>query len=88
MQCVLEIDDVSLGPDTVQDLAQMEVPPSNVPSELISALQRIVGIPYVRQESLDRVVHAYGKGLRDLVRIRRGDFWAAAGCSRIPELRK
>jgi alkyldihydroxyacetonephosphate synthase len=61
--------DASLGPEPVQDLAQMVVPPTNVPSQLISELQRIVGIPYVRQESLGRVVHAYGKGLRDLVRI-------------------
>jgi len=66
--------DVSLGPEPVQDLAQMEVPPANAPSQVISELQRIVGIPHVRQESSDRVVHAYGKGLRDLVRIRRGDF--------------
>src|SRR5262245_44731753 len=66
--------DVSLDPEPVQDLAQMEVPQANVPSELILEFQRIVGIPCVRQESLDRVVHAYGKGLRDLVRIRRGDF--------------
>ena len=41
--------DVSLDPEPVQDLAQMEVSPANVHSELISELQRIAGIPYVRQ---------------------------------------
>lgn len=66
--------DVARDAEPVRDLAQMDVPPPNASSELISELQRIAGIPHVKQESLDRVVHAYGKGLRDLVRIRRGDF--------------
>lgn len=66
--------DISRAPQPVQDLAQMDVPQANAPSELISRLQRIAGIPHVSQESLRRVVHGYGKGLRDLVRIRRGDF--------------
>jgi alkyldihydroxyacetonephosphate synthase len=51
--------DVSLDPEPVQDLAQMEIPPANVPSELISELQRIAGIPYISQESSDRVAHAW-----------------------------
>jgi alkyldihydroxyacetonephosphate synthase len=34
----------------------------------------------LNDDALDRVVHCYGKGLRDLVRIRRGDL------GRVPDL--
>jgi alkyldihydroxyacetonephosphate synthase len=51
--------DVSRDPEPVQDLAQMDVPQANVPSELSSHLQRIAGIPQVRQDPLERVVHGW-----------------------------
>src|SRR3954468_22598032 len=66
--------DVARDPEPIRDLAHLDVPQPNASSALLSELQRILGIPHVKQESVDRVVHAYGKGLRDLVRIRRGDF--------------
>jgi alkyldihydroxyacetonephosphate synthase len=40
----------------------------------------LVGPDNLTDRPLDRVVHAYGKGLRDLVRIRRGDL------GRVPDL--
>lgn len=39
-----------------------------------------MGPDNLKDEPLDRVVHAYGKSLRDLVRIRRGDM------GRLPDL--
>jgi alkyldihydroxyacetonephosphate synthase len=40
----------------------------------------VVGPENLKDDSLDRLVHSYGKGLRDLVRIRRGDL------GRVPDL--
>ncbi len=42
-------------------------------AELRAALEDAVGGEHVSTDGLDRVVHARGKGLRDLVRQRRGD---------------
>ncbi|AYF98071.1 FAD-binding oxidoreductase [Protaetiibacter intestinalis] len=43
------------------------------PAELVAALAAIVGEDFVRTDAMERVVHTYGKSLRDLVRIRTGD---------------
>jgi alkyldihydroxyacetonephosphate synthase len=45
-----------------------------LPAELRSALTSAVGAEHVSTDRLDRVVHARGKSLSDLVRQRRGDF--------------
>src|SRR5207253_5349216 len=55
-------------------------PPSLAPPELRALLITAVGCGHVNDDALERVVHAYGKGLRDLVRIRRGDW------GRLPDL--
>jgi alkyldihydroxyacetonephosphate synthase len=44
-----------------------------VPSGLRAALEAAVGAEYVSTDPLDRLVHARGKSLRDLVRHRRGE---------------
>jgi alkyldihydroxyacetonephosphate synthase len=44
-----------------------------LPDELRAALEQAVGAAHLSIEPLDRVVHARGKSLRDLVRHRRGD---------------
>lgn len=36
-------------------------------------LDEILGAKYVQTDDETRVVHAFGKGVRDLVRVRRGD---------------
>lgn len=66
--------DVTKGPAVVPNLESLSVPPSSAPLDLRAALEAAVGSDNVSDVSLDRVVHAYGKGLRDLVRIRRGDW--------------
>src|SRR5262245_50758665 len=70
---VIDID-VTLPPVSVRDLASFPIPPSCASPELKSSLEVIVGSVNLKDDLLDRVVHSYGKSLRDLVRIRRGDF--------------
>jgi alkyldihydroxyacetonephosphate synthase len=72
--------DVTQEPITVAHLDKLPVAPSLAPPALRTALQAVVGPGNLKDDSLDRVVHAYGKGLRDLVRIRRGDM------GRLPDL--
>ena len=72
--------DVTKSPAAVPDLASLPLPPSLAPPELRACLQAVVGAGNLRDDPVDRVVHAYGKGLRDLVRVRRGDM------GRLPDL--
>ncbi|HWI74079.1 MAG TPA: FAD-binding oxidoreductase, partial [Baekduia sp.] len=57
----------------------VEVPEPNVGGELLAALEGAVG-DAVSTDPLDRVVHARGKSLRDLVRHRAGQL------GRIPDV--
>jgi alkyldihydroxyacetonephosphate synthase len=50
----------------------LDLAEANVSSALLSSLTDIVGADFVTTEAMDRVVHTYGKSLRDLVRIRTG----------------
>jgi len=52
------------------DFAQLEVPKSNVTAAFTKALVGIVGEKNVSTDDKLRVIHTYGKSLRDLVRIR------------------
>ncbi len=51
----------------------LEVPPAQLPGALRLALSGAVGEIGLSTDDLDRVVHARGKSLRDLVRQRRGE---------------
>jgi alkyldihydroxyacetonephosphate synthase len=51
----------------------LQVPAAVVPPPLRAALEAAVGADHVSVDPRDRVVHARGKSLRDLVRHRRGD---------------
>ena len=72
--------DVTKEPEAMSSLDALPVAPSRAPQELRASLQAVVGTDHVKEDTLDRVVHSYGKGLRDLVRIRRGDM------GRLPDL--
>src|SRR5215212_5324640 len=65
----LDVRHVSAPPD----LADLHVPPPNLPAELRTALEDAVGTAGVSADALDRVQHARGKSLRDLLRQRSGD---------------
>lgn len=79
---VAEVVGVDLGapPAYVPDLASLDVPAPEHPAALQEALTAAVGAMHVHTDDTDRVVHCYGKSLRDLVRVRAGQF------GRLPDL--
>ncbi len=52
---------------------ELDIPEPSLPDELRDALERAAGADRVSIDPLDRLVHARGKSLRDLVRHRGGD---------------
>jgi len=66
---------IRIGPRTEAPVRfeDLPVPEPNLPDELASTLRAAVGDEYVSVNRLDRVVHARGKSLRDLILQRRGD---------------
>jgi alkyldihydroxyacetonephosphate synthase len=49
------------------------VPASRADAAFVAQLTALVGADYVTSDDLERVVHTYGKSLRDLLRVRAGD---------------
>jgi alkyldihydroxyacetonephosphate synthase len=66
----LDVTRVAARPVPFGDL---ELAEPALPDELRAALEAAVGAAHVSTEPLDRIVHARGKCLRDLVRHRSGD---------------
>jgi alkyldihydroxyacetonephosphate synthase len=66
----MELGAVTAPPVAFEDLP---VPAAQLPGELRRALEAAVGEAFVSTDRLDRVVHARGKSLRDLIRQRRGE---------------
>ncbi|WP_423919520.1 FAD-binding oxidoreductase [Frigoribacterium sp. 2-23] len=58
--------------DTGLDIGDLTVPASLASSAVVDKLTAIVGADAVTGDDLDRVVHTYGKSVRDLLRIRAG----------------
>jgi alkyldihydroxyacetonephosphate synthase len=55
------------------EFERLDVPAPALPDELRAALAEAVGAEHVSVDPRDRLVHARGKSLRDLVRHRRGE---------------
>jgi len=55
------------------ELSDLGVPASRLGEDLRAELVDAVGAEYVHVDDLDRIVHTYGKSLRDLLRLRAGD---------------
>jgi alkyldihydroxyacetonephosphate synthase len=72
--------DVARVNDAPMRFEDLPVPEPTLPEGLRSALEQAAGAEFVSTDALDRVVHARGKSLRDLIRQRRGDF------DRIPDV--
>lgn len=53
--------------------SDLEISASRLPKDLGAQLRAAVGDHQVSTDDMDRVVHTYGKGLRDLVKVRAGD---------------
>ncbi|HLS24396.1 MAG TPA: FAD-binding oxidoreductase [Beutenbergiaceae bacterium] len=64
--------DLSQPAASVPAFEDLDVPASKLPKQLGQKLRGIVGDHHVNTTDKDRVVHTYGKGLRDLVLIRAG----------------
>jgi alkyldihydroxyacetonephosphate synthase len=67
----LRVGPVIASPPRLEDL---DVPQPLLPDGLRRSLERAVGPEFVSTDRLDRVVHARGKSLRDLILQRRGEF--------------
>ncbi|WP_434081305.1 FAD-binding oxidoreductase [Sanguibacter sp. Z1732] len=64
--------DLSEPAAEVPRFEDLDVPASRLPEDVGQALSDILGDHHVNTTDYDRVVHTYGKGLRDLVMIRAG----------------
>ena len=64
--------DLSLPGTPPPQFADIDVPESRLGEDLQAGLRAAVGDHHVTTEDLDRVVHTYGKGMRDLVWVRAG----------------
>ncbi len=65
--------DVSTAPTKPMDLADLPLPAPMIGEDLLAELTDAVGADNVVGDDLDRVVHTYGKSVRDLLRLRAGD---------------
>jgi alkyldihydroxyacetonephosphate synthase len=65
--------DIALPGVPPLSIDDLNVAPSVVPDLLRKQLEAAVGDENVRDDTLERVTHGYGKSLRDIVRLRRGD---------------
>jgi alkyldihydroxyacetonephosphate synthase len=64
--------DVAVEP-TARPLEQLDVPRPLIPAELVAELRDAVGPDNLVTSDDDRIVHTYGKSVRDLLRLRAGD---------------
>ncbi len=65
-----------LSPDRaapVADPAGIALPPGRAGAALLAALAEAVGLAHVATDHSNRVLHAYGKSYRDLLRAQRGE---------------
>jgi alkyldihydroxyacetonephosphate synthase len=65
--------DVDIEPTAALSLDPLDVPRPMISDELVDELADAVGRPNVVSDDADRVVHTYGKSVRDLLRLRAGD---------------
>ncbi len=66
----IDLDQPAEGELTLDDLP---MPAPLITPELLAELTTAVGAEHVHSDRLDRIVHTYGKSLRDLLRLRAGD---------------
>jgi alkyldihydroxyacetonephosphate synthase len=66
--------DVRTTPVPPPGFDELDVPASRIGDDVLAALREIVGEDNVTTDDMERVVHTYGKSVRDLLRIRRNQF--------------
>ena len=72
---VLDIIDLDLAtpPGKQTQLSDLPIPTPMISDELLEQLTEAVGLDNTVSEDEDRIVHTYGKSIRDLLRLRAGD---------------
>ncbi len=60
-------------PQPMMAFEDLQVPAPMVGDDVLATLRNALGDQYVLVDDRERVVHTYGKSLRDLIRLRRGD---------------
>jgi len=66
--------DVTKPAPRVAELSSFDIPTTQLSADLRAALVDAIGEDYVVDDDEYRVIHAFGRGVRDLVRVRRGQF--------------
>jgi alkyldihydroxyacetonephosphate synthase len=61
------------APPPVQDFSSLDIPDPKIDDGLLGKLTDALGDGYVVTDDEERVVHTYGKSLRDLLRVRASD---------------
>lgn len=64
--------DITAPTEPIPPFSSLEVPATRLSDSLRSELVAILGERYVQTDDETRVVHAFGKGVRDLMRVRAG----------------
>ncbi|MGG7465546.1 MULTISPECIES: FAD-binding oxidoreductase [unclassified Plantibacter] len=62
--------DLSVAPESPISFDELTVPPSRATPEFLAEFSTLIGQGHVSTDDHDRVVHTYGKSIRDLLRIR------------------
>src|SRR5512136_450271 len=70
---------------TVPDIDSVRIPPALLSPDELAELEKLVGEGNVSAEHRDRVVHAVGRGYKDLVRLREGNLQRAPDAVLFPE---
>jgi alkyldihydroxyacetonephosphate synthase len=65
--------DINTPPMAPMSLDDLSIPAPMISDQLLAELIDAVGAENAVKDDLDRLVHTYGKSLRDLLRIRAGD---------------
>jgi alkyldihydroxyacetonephosphate synthase len=73
----VDVERVTAAPIQFDDL---QIPAPRLPDDLRIALDQAVTAAFLSVDPLDRLIHARGKSLRDLIRQRRGDL------ARVPDV--
>jgi alkyldihydroxyacetonephosphate synthase len=66
-------------------LESIHLNPANLKPEFMQEVAQFLRVDQITSTHIERVVHAYGKSLRDLWRIRRGQVDSAPDCIIYPE---
>ncbi len=68
----VDVDVWSTAPDGVK-LENLPIHEPRIGADLVGRLRAAVGEENVAQDNLERILHTYGKSVRDLIRLRAGD---------------